>query len=65
MQATRILRGPSRERMSSKRGNKNYYKGRGSGTLGEWTAKGRFVIQSWKMREFVVPNLDNFHVHIF
>ena len=55
-------RGPARGVMSSKRGNKNYYKGKGTGKLGEWTSKNKFVVQDWRLRQYVVPDLSDFQV---
>jgi hypothetical protein len=42
--------------ISSKQGNKNYYKGNRSGRIGSWSLKGHFLIDNSKVRNFVVPN---------
>lgn len=39
--------------LSSKRGNKNYYKGTQAKRMGQFTQKGRFVVE--KRRDFEVP----------
>ena len=50
-----LLRGPARGVMNSKRGNKNYYKGKGTGRLGSWTSQGQFKIDPWRLREYMPP----------
>lgn len=47
--------GAKRTRMTSKMGNKNYFKGSGTGSMGTLTEKGRFVPDPDKRRHFVVP----------
>eukprot|EP00795_Rhopilema_esculentum_P016768 gene16768-8230_t len=49
MQLTRILLGATRGVMTSKRGNKNFY-------------KGKFVVVPKKVPEFVVPDLTGFQL---
>lgn len=41
--------------ISSKQGNKNFYKGSRGGKLGRFTNAGRFVVETWKLRTFVAP----------
>lgn len=43
--------------MSSKQGNKHYYKGKGCNSIGYVSRKGRFVVDPYKVVHFVVPNL--------
>eukprot|EP00049_Salpingoeca_infusionum_P004964 m.86403 g.86403 ORF g.86403 m.86403 type:complete len:91 (+) comp12805_c0_seq1:113-385(+) len=57
--ATAMLRGARRGVMTSKRGNKNFYKGRGASPTGYHTRKGGYVQDPFKRVEFVVPNLEN------
>eukprot|EP00695_Tsukubamonas_globosa_P001876 TRINITY_DN294_c0_g1_i2.p2 TRINITY_DN294_c0_g1~~TRINITY_DN294_c0_g1_i2.p2 ORF type:complete len:75 (+),score=13.50 TRINITY_DN294_c0_g1_i2:130-354(+) len=47
--------------MTSKKGNKNYYKGRGARTLGKYTSKG-FRFEPEKVPEIVVPDLTGFEL---
>ncbi|XP_065056183.1 large ribosomal subunit protein mL41B-like [Rhopilema esculentum] len=62
MQLTRILLGATRGVMTSKRGNKNFYKGRGVRNPGFITKKGKFVVVPKKVPEFVVPDLTGFQL---
>ena len=48
--------------LSSKRGNKNFYKGRGAQPTGHHTKHGGFRLDSWKLPDYVVPDLTNFEV---
>jgi hypothetical protein len=48
--------------LSSKRGNKNFYKGRGAHPTGHHTKHGGFRLDSWKLPDYVVPDLTNFEV---
>lgn len=52
-----ILQGARRQVMSSKRGNKNYYKGRGCNPTGFHTRKGGYRIDPYRVVHFVVPEL--------
>lgn len=36
--------------------------GRGSGKMGEWTSDGYYVLQPWRIRNYVVPDLTDFQV---
>ncbi|KAF9435086.1 hypothetical protein BGZ76_006920 [Entomortierella beljakovae] len=54
-----IMRGASRQPLSSKRGH-NYYKGTGGGAMGRHTKRGGYVIEWAKVRSFVVPDLTDF-----
>ncbi|KAJ3097754.1 hypothetical protein HDU97_004569 [Phlyctochytrium planicorne] len=49
-------------RMIAKFGNKNVYKGTGSGSMGKWTSKGKFIIEQHKVRQFMVPDLNGFEL---
>ncbi|KAJ3012998.1 hypothetical protein HKX48_005973 [Thoreauomyces humboldtii] len=51
-------RGATRGVMSSKQGNKNFYKGTGSGKMGRWTARGRYILEPWRFRQWIVPDLS-------
>ena len=48
--------------LSSKRGNKNYYKGKGARPTGHHTKHGGYRIDSWKLPDYVVPDLTNCEV---
>ncbi|EGF78979.1 hypothetical protein BATDEDRAFT_26107 [Batrachochytrium dendrobatidis JAM81] len=52
-----LIRGAVRRRLTTKDGNKNYYKGTGSGRMGHWTLKGQYIIEPWRLRQFMIPNL--------
>lgn len=47
--------GNKRLPMTSKQGNKNFYKGHGAGGVGATTSKGRYIVNRSKVRTFVVP----------
>ncbi|KAI8804167.1 hypothetical protein BJ742DRAFT_826009 [Cladochytrium replicatum] len=58
MKFTNVLafpRGYIRKPMTSKRGNKNYYKGTGTGRMGHRTRKGFYKIDPWQLRTWMVP----------
>ncbi|XP_046852105.1 39S ribosomal protein L41, mitochondrial-like [Xenia sp. Carnegie-2017] len=57
-----LVRGASRKVMTGKRGNKNFYKGRGVKPTGFHTKKGHYVIVPKKVPEFVVPDLTDFEL---
>jgi len=46
--------------MTTKRANKNYYKGNGCRVEGRITSKGRFILDPELCTELVVPDLTNF-----
>lgn len=46
--------------MTSKMGNKNYYKGKGATKEGTLNSKGRFITDPSRRLEIVAPNLDGF-----
>lgn len=46
--------------LTSKRGNKNFYKGKGVQPVGHHTNKGGYVILERKMPNYVVPDLAGF-----
>jgi hypothetical protein len=48
--------------LSSKRGNKNHYKGKGAASTGHHTRKGGYRLLSWKLPDYVVPDLAGFEV---
>lgn len=47
--------GNKRWSLSTKQGNKNFYKGTGSAGIGRWTKFGRYRVNWEKVRTFVVP----------
>ncbi|KXN71505.1 hypothetical protein CONCODRAFT_5757 [Conidiobolus coronatus NRRL 28638] len=53
-----LYRGAVREPMIRKRGHQ-YYKGTGTGSHGRHNGKGGYIIESQKVRHYVVPNLEN------
>ncbi|TPX62717.1 hypothetical protein SpCBS45565_g06951 [Spizellomyces sp. 'palustris'] len=55
---TGLCRGATRRVMSAKQGNKNFYKGTGSGRMGRWTARGRFILEPWRFRSWEIPDLS-------
>jgi len=60
-----LLRGPRRRvmgPMSPKRGNKNYYKGKGAKVGGRLTSTAQFRKDYTKMRFFVIPDLAGFEL---
>ena len=50
---SKAKRGP----ISSKKGNRFFYKGRGVGSRGVFLSKGVFQIQPWRIYNFIVPDL--------
>eukprot|EP00118_Oscarella_pearsei_P025599 m.308445 g.308445 ORF g.308445 m.308445 type:complete len:102 (+) comp44015_c0_seq1:50-355(+) len=57
-----LIRGARRGNMTSKRGNRTFYKGRGAKSTGYHTSKGNFIVQKQKVPEFVVPDLTGFQL---
>ena len=57
MRLSSILHGATRGVLTSKQGNKNFYKGHGSGRMGRHTPKG-YLLEPWRERTFVVPDLS-------
>ncbi|KAI8901897.1 mitochondrial ribosomal protein L27-domain-containing protein [Globomyces pollinis-pini] len=55
-----LARGAARKPLTSKQGNKNFYKGNRSGRMGSWTRRGHYVIEQWRKRQFVAPDLEDF-----
>ncbi|KAK3241801.1 hypothetical protein CYMTET_48462 [Cymbomonas tetramitiformis] len=45
--------------LNSKRGNKNFYKGKRVPPVGRHTRKGGYQLIGWKLPEYVVPDLTN------
>ncbi|KAI8617677.1 hypothetical protein BC830DRAFT_1112388 [Chytriomyces sp. MP71] len=43
--------------LSPKLGNKNFYKGRGSGAMGRWTQKGNYLLEPFRFRQYMIPEL--------
>ncbi|KAJ3243304.1 hypothetical protein HDU78_000620 [Chytriomyces hyalinus] len=44
--------------LNPKLGNKNFYKGRGSGAMGRWTPKGNYVLEPFRFRQYMIPDLS-------
>ncbi|KAJ3319306.1 isocitrate dehydrogenase (NAD(+)) idh1 [Boothiomyces sp. JEL0866] len=62
---TGLIRGAARKPLTSKQGNKNFYKGKRSGRMGHWTRKGRYVVEETQKRTFVIPELVDFKLTPF
>ncbi|KAL2917744.1 hypothetical protein HK105_202617 [Polyrhizophydium stewartii] len=60
-----LVRGATRGPLTPKHGNKNYYKGTRSGRMGHWTKRGQYIIEPWRVRQFVVPELAGFQLKPF
>jgi hypothetical protein len=54
----RIARGT----LSRKHGNKNFYKGTGTRSVGRITSRGKFVVEKDRLIDFQVPDLSDFKV---
>lgn len=48
--------------LSSKQGNRTFYKGKGCAPTGRHTSKGRYIIQESKLPQYIVPDLKNFEL---
>eukprot|EP00042_Codosiga_hollandica_P030606 m.178827 g.178827 ORF g.178827 m.178827 type:complete len:95 (-) comp53404_c1_seq3:58-342(-) len=59
---TGALRNAYRGVMSSKRGNKHYYKGKGANPTGFHTKKGGYIIDPVRKMEYIVPDLTGFEL---
>lgn len=46
----------ARLRLTTKQTNKGYYKGTRTGSMGQWTKQGNYVINWEKVRTYVVPD---------
>ncbi|KAK3744583.1 hypothetical protein QZH41_016101, partial [Actinostola sp. cb2023] len=57
-----LLRGATRGVLTGKKGNKQFYKGRGVRPPGYHTSKGGYKIVQRKVPEFIVPDLTGFEV---
>src|SRR4051794_2581542 len=58
-----LLKRVARHALSTKKANKGYYKGTGSGSMGSHTKHGGYVIDWSKVRTYVVPkDLKSFQV---
>lgn len=44
-----------RSKLTTKQGNKDFYKGTGSANMGQHTKHGRYIIDYHKVRTYVVP----------
>ena len=55
----KAMRGARRRPLTGKTGNKDYYKGSGGGSMGYNTKRGKYLIDATKLRQFVVPNLED------
>lgn len=66
MKATQALfRRARRLQLTTKQVNKGYYKGTGSGSMGTHTKHGRYMLDPWKIRTYIVPlSLEQFHVSV-
>ena len=65
MRSTRILFGAFKQvAINSKRGNKNFYKGRGAPSIGKKLNNGRFRVEQEKLDKhiFIAPDLTGFKV---
>ncbi|KAK9818441.1 hypothetical protein WJX74_000878 [Apatococcus lobatus] len=51
--------------LNSKRGPRNYYKGKGARATGRHTSKGRYVIDPDKLPNYVVPDLTGFQLKAY
>jgi large subunit ribosomal protein L41 len=51
-----IKTGNKRWPLTTKQGNKTFYKGTGSSGIGRWTRKGRYIVNWDKVRTYVVPS---------
>ncbi|XP_068634413.1 uncharacterized protein [Aristolochia californica] len=58
--AMRRKRTSSLDILTSKRGSKNYYKGKNCKPTGFHTRKGGYVVMDEKLPNYVVPDLTNF-----
>ncbi len=65
MQKTTQLLGAVRKPLTSKHGNKNFYKGNRSGLMGRFTTRGNFIPEKHRQRNFVIPNLEGFKLSPF
>ena len=52
----------SRHFVKNARAGKGYYKGKGGTKEGRLTSKGRFIVDSKKRLELIVPDLEGFQV---
>ncbi|ANB12798.1 mitochondrial 54S ribosomal protein YmL27 [Sugiyamaella lignohabitans] len=48
--------GNKRWSLTTKQGNKTFYKGTGSSGVGRWTTRGRYIVNWEKVRTYVVPS---------
>ena len=59
---TAALLGAKRKTLTSKMGNKNYYKGKGGKPMGRHTKKGGYIIEKYRKPDYIVPDLTDFQV---
>lgn len=57
-----LARKLTRLALNTKKTNKGYYKGTGTGSTGSHTKHGGFIIDWDKVRTYVVPDLKDFKV---
>ncbi|XP_062502180.1 large ribosomal subunit protein mL41-like [Corticium candelabrum] len=57
-----LMRGAKRGNLTSKRGNRLFYKGRGAKSTGFHTKKGSYIVQQHKVPQFIVPDLTGFQL---
>ncbi|ORZ38150.1 mitochondrial ribosomal protein L27-domain-containing protein [Catenaria anguillulae PL171] len=63
---THLARGASRKPLTPKGGNKNYYKGTGSGAMGSFVnGTSHYRIDPTKVRQLVVPDLQDFKLKAY
>lgn len=60
-----LSRAARKLRLTTKQAGHNYYKGTGSGSMGRHTKHGGFVVEWHKVRTYVVPQLEGFHMTPF
>jgi len=58
---------PTRWQITSKQGNKNFYKGRGAPSAGRWTKKGRYLVLKEKTDRYKlrVPDMTDFELKAY
>ena len=59
-QLDKAIKGATRRVFTSKNGNKNYYKGKGTGAMGQHTRHADYIVDYSRIRQFVVPSLVGF-----
>ena len=54
-----LVRGARRTPLTSKDGGRKYYKGSQTGSMGAVTSYGKFVVDAYKIRCYVAPEMTN------